>query len=69
MMLLHSRRRGNLGPTSRLYMEIRHSLTTAAKKSPSMDTNEKDHVAVTFDLNVDGKAYPVAMIVVGVAEQ
>ena len=45
------------------------SLTTAAKKSPSMDTNEKGHVAVTFDLNVNGKLNPVAMIVVGVAEQ
>lgn len=45
------------------------SLTAAAKKSPSMNTNEKGHVAVTFDLNVNGKTVPIAMIVVGVAEQ
>jgi len=34
-----------------------------------MDTNEKGHVAVTFDLNVNGKTVPVAIVVVGVAEQ
>jgi hypothetical protein len=45
------------------------SLTTAAKKFPSMDTNEKGHVSVTFDLNVNGKTVPVALVVVGVAEQ
>jgi len=45
------------------------SLTPAAKKSPSIDTNEKGHVAVTFDLNVNGKTQPVALIVAGVAEQ
>jgi hypothetical protein len=44
-------------------------LTTAEKKSPSIHTDEKGHVAVTFDLNVNGKTLPVAMIVVGVAEQ
>jgi hypothetical protein len=45
------------------------SLTAATKKSPSMDTNEKGHVAVTFELNVNGKNMPVALIVTGVAEQ
>jgi hypothetical protein len=45
------------------------SLTIAAKKSSSVNTDEKGHVAVTFDLNVNGKTVPVAMIVVGVAEQ
>jgi hypothetical protein len=45
------------------------SLTTAAKKSPSINTNEKGHVAVTFELNINGKTLPAALIVVGVAEQ
>lgn len=45
------------------------SLTAAAAKSPSTNTNEKGHVSVTFDLNVNGKPLPVAMIVHGVAEQ
>jgi hypothetical protein len=45
------------------------SLTAAEKKSPSIHTNEKGHVAVTFDLNVNGKTYPIAMIVIGVSEQ
>ena len=45
------------------------SLTAAAAKSPSTNTNEKGHVSVTFDLDVNGKPLPVAMIVHGVAEQ
>lgn len=45
------------------------SLQAAAKKSPSVETNDKGHVAVTFDLKVGEKAIPVAMIVVGSAEQ
>jgi hypothetical protein len=45
------------------------SLTAPAAKSPSTNTNEKGHVSVTFDLNVNGKAIPLAMIVSGVAEQ
>ena len=45
------------------------SLTSAAKKSPSVDTGDKGHVAVTFDLKVGEKTIPVAIIVVGVAEQ
>jgi hypothetical protein len=46
-----------------------YSLTAPAKKYPSMDTNEKGHAAVTFELNVNGKPEPVALIVVGIAEQ
>ncbi len=45
------------------------SLTTAAKKSPSLDADDQGHTAVTFDLNVNGKNLPVAMIVTGTAEQ
>jgi hypothetical protein len=45
------------------------SLQAAAKKSPSVETSDKGHVAVTFDLNVGEKTLPLAMVVVGSAEQ
>ena len=45
------------------------SLVAASKSSPSVSTDEKGHVSVTFDLNVNGKSLPVALIVIGVAEQ
>jgi hypothetical protein len=45
------------------------SLQAAAKKSPSVETSDKGHVAVTFDLKVGEKTLPLAMVVVGSAEQ
>ena len=45
------------------------SLASASKKSQSVNADEKGHLAVTFDLKVNGKTLPIAMIVVGVAEQ
>ena len=45
------------------------SLVAASKNASSVNTDEKRHVAVTFDLSVNGKSLPVALIVVGVAEQ
>jgi hypothetical protein len=45
------------------------SLQAAAKKWPSVETSDKGHVAVTFDLKVGEKTLPLAMVVVGSAEQ
>jgi len=45
------------------------SLAAAAKNPPAVTTNDKGHVAVTFEVNVNGKTVPVALIVSGVAEE
>jgi hypothetical protein len=45
------------------------SLQAASKKSPSVETNEKGHVAVTFDVKIGEKTLPLGLIVVGSAEQ